>query len=68
MRKSITKTIRIRACDLEYVEGIMEREQVTWSGAFHHIIGKARESSDYETSIMQNVGNGRGQVKRKTKV
>lgn len=41
MPKSITKTIRIRAVDLPYVERIMAEKKLTWSGAMHYIIQKS---------------------------
>lgn len=41
MPKSITKTIRIRAVDLPYVERIMAERKLTWSGAMHYIIQKS---------------------------
>lgn len=38
---SITKTIRIRAVDLPYVEKAMVEHNLTWSGAIHYLIQKS---------------------------
>lgn len=35
---SITKTIRFNVEDREYIERVMEEEEVTWSGAIHKLI------------------------------
>lgn len=37
---SITKTIRINAEDKEYIEGMMAKEGVTWSGAIHKLVSE----------------------------
>ena len=37
-RDSITKTIRLSGEDRELIEGMMEKEGITWSGAIHKLI------------------------------
>lgn len=58
MPKSITKTIRIRAVDLPYVESIMAEKKLTWSGAMHYIIQKSVNTECKHQKGEQDNGNG----------
>ena len=50
MSGSITKTIRIRAVNLPYIERMMATDDLTWSGAVNEAIRRSREAEGVKAS------------------